>query len=56
VHDLLSKFGRVLKVVALPSGIHGGLCFVHMQRYIDAFYAQKFINAKFKEQLLDGKL
>ena len=32
VHYLFSKFGRVIKVVALPSGIHGGLCFVHMQR------------------------
>jgi len=57
VHDLFSKFGKVLKVVTFPSGINGGLCFVHMQRYTDAFFAQKVINAKMSEKkLLDGKL
>jgi len=57
VHDLFSKFGKVLKVVTFPPGINGGLCFVHMQRYLDAFFAQKVINAKMSEnKLLDGKL
>ena len=57
LHDLFSKFGKVLKVVTFPPGIHGGLCFVHMQRYADAFYAQKVINSKMSEKkVLDGKL